>query len=92
MEFIDKTLGRWMEYVAQTHPDKEAVIFDDDIVVAKGTDAEYSYHLSYRRTYSEFNRDIPAHFISSEYARTIRLLYGRQTIRSGCSHFSRRRV
>jgi len=58
MEFITKTLGQWMEHIAETYPEKEAVVFDDQILVGKGTPEEYTYHLTYRRTYKEFNEDI----------------------------------
>ncbi len=58
MEFIDKTLGQWMEHMAQTNPDGEAVVFEDKIVVNKGREDEYSYELNYRRTYSALLHDI----------------------------------
>ncbi|MCL2517140.1 MAG: AMP-binding protein [Oscillospiraceae bacterium] len=41
MEFIEKTLGEWMDHIADTHPDRPAVVFDD--------------MFEYRRTYREFN-------------------------------------
>ena len=58
MEFINKTLGEWMEHIASVYPDKEAIVFEDKITVNKGTDKEYSYPLNYRKTYLELNREI----------------------------------
>lgn len=43
MEFINKTLGEWMDNIAETHPDKMAVVFND--------------MFEYRRTYKEFNEE-----------------------------------
>ena len=43
MEFINKTLGEWMDHIAETYPDHPAVAFDD--------------MFEYRRTYKEFNEE-----------------------------------
>ena len=43
MEFINKTLGEWMDHIAESYPDHPAVVFDDVF--------------EYRRTYKEFNEE-----------------------------------
>lgn len=44
MDFIDITLGEWMDKIAAEHPDQPAVIYTDKF--------------DYRRTYREFNDEI----------------------------------
>ncbi|MBO4213212.1 MAG: AMP-binding protein, partial [Clostridia bacterium] len=41
MEFINKTIGEWMDKMASEHPDQPAVI--------------YTHDFEYKRTYKEFN-------------------------------------
>jgi Acyl-CoA synthetases (AMP-forming)/AMP-acid ligases II len=48
MEFIERTLGAQMDYMARRFPDHEAVVFED---VIGGEE------ISYRRTYSQFNAE-----------------------------------
>lgn len=43
MEFINMTLGKWMDHMAEVHPDQPAVIYSDKF--------------EYRRTYKEFNEE-----------------------------------
>ena len=57
MEFINDTLGVWMDKMAEQNGDCEAVVFDDTIVVNKGSEKEYSYRLTYRKNYRDFNAD-----------------------------------
>ncbi len=44
MEFINVTLGEWMDKIAREHPDRDAVIYTDKF--------------DYRRTWREFNDEI----------------------------------
>lgn len=46
MEFIDKTIGEWMDHIAEISPDRPAVVFSDTIQDVK---------IDYRRTYRELN-------------------------------------
>lgn len=48
MDFINKTLGDWMDYAAEISPDRPAVVFSDTIQDVK---------IDYRRTYSELNSE-----------------------------------
>ena len=51
MEFINMTIGDWMDKVAAEHPDQPAVIFTHDF--------------DYKRTYKEFNDE--AHTIAKAF-------------------------
>ena len=51
MEFINMTIGEWMDKVAEEHPDQPAVIFTHDF--------------DYKRTYREFNDE--AHTIAKAF-------------------------
>lgn len=48
MEFIERTLGSQLDYMAEKFPDHEAVVFED---VINGEE------IKYRRTYSQFNTE-----------------------------------
>ncbi len=48
MQFIERTLGGQLDYMAQRFPDREAVVFEDTIA---------GREVKYRRTYAQFNAD-----------------------------------
>ena len=46
MDFINNTIGEWMDIIAEKFGDRPGVAFEDDIM---------GEHISYRKTYREFN-------------------------------------